>query len=99
VDRTTNKSIFATTDDNSPVPWNYNSFTFSVISGATYGLTAGILPLYAGEYNYKVYEWNDTFESFTLSTAKQVEIGILTVEKGLTLSAYKVDGTFKTYRL
>lgn len=63
--------------------WNtiqYNWNTFDYTWGNTTGLTAGIIPVYPGEYNYCVYEMTDPYILSTQSAVGLVESGILIVE-------------------
>jgi len=52
---TNNKYLFTNTDT-SPAPFYFNQFNFTVIPGATYGATAGIIPAKQGVYTYRVYQ-------------------------------------------
>ena len=64
-------------EDHSSYPWYYNSFTLSI---ATYsGLTAGILPLDSGQYNYWVYEMVNAYDLNLNNAIGLVENGILYV--------------------
>lgn len=77
-DADTNQKYIFTNDDTSPAYWYYNQFTFSVIPGATYGLTQGIIPAQQGSYIYKVYQ---TQNQYDLSTSgRLIERGILNIE-------------------
>lgn len=79
----TNLQYVFTGDDISMAPQNYNLFTFNVITGATFGLTQGIIPCPAGEYIYKVWETEVQYD-LNLNNALDV------VEKGI----FNIIGTF-----
>lgn len=79
-DADTNTEYIFTNDDTSPSPWYYNQFTFSVIPGATYGLTAGIIPASQGEYIYNVYQTSVAYDITLSNIIKEVENGILNIE-------------------
>jgi len=76
-DADTNREYIFTNDDISPAPWYYNMFTFSVIPGATYGATAGIIPSQQGVYTYEVYQTKNQYDLSTNSTL--LETGILNI--------------------
>jgi hypothetical protein len=78
-DDDTNKQYVFTADDWSPAPWYYNIFTFSVITGATYGATQGIIPAPQGNYIYRVYETPIKYDLNLSNTTKQVEVGIFNI--------------------
>ncbi len=67
-----------TADDNSVAPFNYNSYTFSVIAGATYGATAGVIPALKGEYKYEVWETGQ-YDLNLNNAIKIVEKGIMII--------------------
>ncbi|MGB5050822.1 MAG: hypothetical protein WBO46_17895 [Caldilineaceae bacterium] len=58
----TNVSYVFTNQDNSPAPEYFNRFTFSVVTGATYGLTAGIIPCSSGQFVYNIYEMTTQYD-------------------------------------
>ena len=62
-------------EDNSSAYWNYSLFTFSQITSATYGATAGIISAPQGVYNYQIYQ------SYTqsLSFNKLIKTGIFVI--------------------
>jgi hypothetical protein len=67
-----------TADDNSPAPYNYNSYTFSYVLGATYGATAGVINVYPGEYKYEVWQTNQ-YDLDLNNAIKIVEKGIMII--------------------
>ena len=72
--------------DHSTSPWYYNAFTLSVVPGATYGLTAGVIPVIeTGQFKYVVYQMNTNGD---LNINNCVKI----VEKGL----FYINGTYST---
>lgn len=83
-DADTNNEYFFCNDDTSTAPWYYNQFTFSVIPGATYGLTAGIIPAFQGEYVYNVYQTSTQYDITLSSLIKEVENGILIINGTLS---------------
>lgn len=85
-DADTNNSYIFTADDLSPTPWYYNMFSFSVIPGATYGLTQGVIPAPQGIYSYCVYQ---TQTQYDLATTNLLEKGILNIE-----GTYSIINTF-----
>lgn len=70
------ETIFFQTDS-SDVPWYYNSFTLSI--STTPGLTAGIINVKSGEYQYFVYQMNNPYDLNLNNAVKEVENGILVV--------------------
>ena len=86
-DADTNKQYIFTNDDISPAPWYYNMFTFSVVPGATYGLTAGIITAQQGVYTYEVYQTKNQYDLTTNGIL--LETGILNIE-----GTYSVVKTF-----
>lgn len=83
-------------EDHSSFPWYYNSFTLSV---ATYsGLTAGILDLDYGQYNFYIYEMVNPYDLDLNNSLGLVENGILYI--GYTssnVSTYTASNTIPTY--
>lgn len=75
---TQNQTYIFTADDNSPAPYNYNSYTFSYIVGATYGATAGVIPVYPGEYKYEAWQTNQ-YDLDLNNAIKLVEKGIMII--------------------
>lgn len=75
------KGTFDTTifynNDNSPVPYYWNSFTVSVQNYE--GLTAGIINVSSGEYTYNVYEMPEPYLLTLTASYGLVETGILIV--------------------
>lgn len=64
-------------DDHSDSPYNYNAFTLSV---ATYsGLTAGIIDVPMGQYEYFIYETNTQYDLIITTSSNLVKTGILQV--------------------
>lgn len=62
-------------EDHSSVPYYYNAFTISI---ATYsGLTAGILDLDYGQYNYFIYEQVNPYDLDLNNSLGLVENGIV----------------------
>lgn len=97
----TNINYYFTQDDSSNRPWYYNQFTFSVIPGATYGATQGIISAPAGQYYYTVYENAFQYNLDPTLCSNIVETGILNIVA--TFSVNKTytanDGkTTKTYQ-
>lgn len=96
----TNQSYTFSAIDNSS-SYYYNSFTLSVIPGATYGLTSGIIPTYTtGQHNYEVYQMNSYGDLNIDNAIKLVETGLLYIT-GSTLSINEYSGgndVIPTYR-
>lgn len=65
-------------DDISTSPYYYNTFTLSVATNSV-GLTAGLIPLTSGEWNYTIYEQNSPYILSTASAIGIVETGLLIV--------------------
>lgn len=65
-------------DDNSQFSYNYNQFTFSVVAGATYGATQGVIGALKGEYKYEVYQTNQ-YDLNLNNVVKLVENGIMII--------------------
>lgn len=78
-DDDTNRNYVFTADDWSPAPWYYNIFTFSVITGATYGATQGIISAPQGNYIYRVYETPIQYDLDLNNVTKEVEIGMINI--------------------
>lgn len=98
-DADTNIDYIFCADDTSPAPWNYNQFSFSVITGATQGLTAGIIPAPIGQFGYKVYETNYPYELNIASASKIVETGIILIEGTASpISTYANINQIVTYK-
>lgn len=55
----------------------YNAFSFSVIPGATYGLTAGIIPAPQGNYIYNVYQTE--YNGSLIPIGNSLEVGLLEI--------------------
>lgn len=76
-----NNRIVFSSPDNSYSAY-FNSFTFSCIQPTgTVGLTAGIVKIPTGEYNYAIYdttEWN-VFNDLNVASASYVEGGLIQV--------------------
>lgn len=97
---TENKYYF-TGDDFSAAPYNYNQFSFSVVNGATMGLTQGIIPAPNGNYIYNVYETIIQYDIDVANSIKKVEVGLLNiVGSGTTINTYTAsdDSTIITYK-
>lgn len=60
----------------------YNSFSFSVITGATFGLTAGIIPAPQGNFIYNIYQ--------TANDGSLIPINDKSLETGLLI----INGTY-----
>jgi hypothetical protein len=56
----------------------YASFSFSAISGATMGITAGVIPVDRGQYRYFIYG-SDTPDNLIIDEDKLIENGILSI--------------------
>lgn len=83
-----NKEYVFSAKDYSYFPYYFSYFTFSVIPGATYGLTAGIIPATEiGEFSYTVYE-TENYGDLNLNNAIKV------VNKGLL----QINGTYSVVR-
>lgn len=65
-------------DDISTRPWYYNEFLLTVIPGATYGATAGIISADQGQYYYTVY-LTDQYNLNIASASNVVETGIMNI--------------------
>lgn len=76
-DADTNQTYLFTNDDTSPAYWNYNQFSFSVIPGATYGATQGVIRAPQGSYIYEIYQTRNRYELNTNGTL--MERGILNI--------------------
>jgi len=96
----THQSFTFSAIDNSS-SYYYNSFTLSVIPGATYGLTAGIIPTYTtGQHIYDIYQMTNYGDLNISNAVKLVETGILYIT-GITSSTNQYSGgnvTIPTYR-
>lgn len=98
-DADTNIDYVFCTDDISPTPWTYNMFSFSVVVGATQGLTAGIISAPQGQYKYTCYETNYPYVLSVASASKIVETGILLIEgTASTISTYNNTNQVVTYK-
>jgi hypothetical protein len=79
----------------------YNSFTLSVIPGATQGLTAGVIPTYTtGQHTYNIYQMQNYGDLNINNAVKLVETGLLYIN-GATLSINEYNGgntVIPTYR-
>jgi hypothetical protein len=64
-------------NDTSSNPYYFNSFSFSVITGATYGLTAGIIPAPQGNYIYNVYQTQ--YNGSLTPISDSLEVGLLVI--------------------
>lgn len=73
-------------DDTSTSPINYNRFNITVATSSI-GLTAGLIPLVSGEWNYSIYEQTAPYILSTASAVQLVESGLLIV--GATFSDVK----------
>ena len=73
----TNAETIFYQDDTSLFPYNYNTFTISI--GNPEGLTAGILNITKGQYNYFVYEMANKYDLNINNAINLVETGILNV--------------------
>jgi len=78
-DADTNRIYYFTNDDISPAPYNYNLFSFSVVPGATYGATQGIIPATPGQYIYTVYESQFQYNLNIGSASDIVELGVMNI--------------------
>jgi len=63
-------------DDISLSPYYYNQFNITIATSSV-GLTAGVVPLFPGEWNYTIYEQSQPYILATSSNV--VETGILIV--------------------
>lgn len=98
-DADTNINYNFCADDTSPAPWNYNQFSFSVITGATQGLTAGIISAPIGQFGYTVYETNYPYDLNIASASGIVETGILLIEGTASpISTYNNTNQIPTYK-
>jgi hypothetical protein len=98
-DADTNINYVFAADDISPTPWTYNMFSFSVIPGATYGATSGIISAPQGPYIYTCYETNYPYILSVASASKIVEVGILIIEGTASITnTYNNIPTFITYK-
>lgn len=89
-------------DNNSPVQYYWDRFTFSLVEQANIGLTAGKIYLNSGEWNYKAYEMPTQFDLNLDNAIGVVEVGLFKVNGtysqinaytgavGLTTSYYKI---------
>lgn len=84
-------------DDHSSYPWYYNSFTLSV---ATYsGLTAGVLDLDYGQYNYFIYEMANPYDLDLNNSLGLVENGILYINATYsTVSTFTQSNTIPEFK-
>lgn len=96
----THQSITFSSINNSS-SYYFNSFTLSVIPGATYGLTAGVIPTYTtGQHKYNIYQMTNYGDLNILNAIKLVETGILYIT-GSTQSVNQYSGgnvNIPTYR-
>lgn len=77
IDNDTNINYTFCNDDNTTSPY-YDVFTLSVITGATYGATDGIINAPAGVYSYYIYE-GLTASNLNINGLHQVEVGIMNI--------------------
>lgn len=93
VDMETAQQITFTVDDNSCVPYYYNSFTVSVVSIAAtatpYGLTNGTINVNNGNYTYTVYEMVNPYDLDITHAVGIAENGLLNIAG--TYSNYVVN--------
>lgn len=85
-------------EDHSSDPYYYNSFTVSVATQS--GLTAGVINIQPGEYNYIIYEMPDAYNLITASAIGIVETGLLILEATFsTINSYTQsnDDVIRTY--
>jgi len=76
----TNKEYIFCNEDYSHFPYYYSYFTFSVIPGATYGLTAGVIPaVEIGEFTYEVYETENYGDLNTSNFIKLLNRGLMEI--------------------
>lgn len=77
----TNKTTYEETifyqDDSSTVPYYFNSFTVSVSSAES--LTAGVIDVNYGEYEYEIYEKSSPYQLTISTNDNLVESGLLIV--------------------
>lgn len=71
-------NIIFTANDISSNPNIYNKFLF-IIGSVSGGLTAGVIPVQSGQYNYTVYEMNDPYDLNLNNNLGVVEVGTLNV--------------------
>lgn len=64
-------------DDHSPAPYYYNSFTISIANQS--GLTAGIINVDSGQYEFVVYEMANQYDLNTDNALNIVKKGILNI--------------------
>lgn len=77
VNKDTEEETIFYQDDHSNSPYDYNSFTLSV---ATYsGLTAGVIDVPMGQYEYFIYETNTQYDLIITTASNLVKTGILQV--------------------
>jgi len=84
-------------EDHSNFPWYYNAFTVSIATQS--GLTAGILDLSYGQFNYFIYEMENPFDLDINNSLGLVENGIVYI--GYTssgLSTFTQSNTIPTFK-
>lgn len=87
VNRDTEVETIFYQDDSSNAPYYYNSFTLSV---ATYsGLTAGIVNLDGGQYDFYIYESDTPYNLVVTTESNLLKNGILNV-----VPIYSTQSTF-----
>lgn len=62
--------------DDTSFNWDTNTFTWSSIN---IGLTSGIIPVYPGEWEYKVWEQSSPYILSTQSAVGLVEVGLMVI--------------------
>lgn len=100
-DYDTEQKYYFCGDDFSSAPYNYNQFSFSVVSGATMGLTQGIIPAPTGKYIYNVYEMTYNYDLNISNAINKVEIGLLNITgTQTTINTYTAsdDSVIITYK-
>lgn len=99
IDSDTNLKYYFTGDDFSTAPYNYNLFSFSVVDGATQGLTQGIVPAPVGKYIYNVYETPIQYDLNIQNTVGKVEIGILNILGDVPIiKTFTASDSIKTFK-
>jgi hypothetical protein len=90
--------IIFTQDDISFSPYYFNQFALTIATSSE-GLTAGVIPITSGEWNYYIYEQSTPYVLATSSN--MVETGILIVEGTYsepTTYTGLTDNVIKVYR-
>jgi hypothetical protein len=94
--KTTQQQTIFYADDHSNSPYYYNSFTFS-ISSTQSGLTAGIINVPGGQYNYFVYEMQNPYDLNLNNAINLVELGIMQIVPTYSTIVNVLDSISLTY--